>query len=147
MVATTLKTTCGSPGHSGIDGLMTWLRSTTREYVMLFAPVALELPDVVAEPVPDARISTTQTDPLVETARRNAPWNMHSPSLVVRSIDPSGGRVMRPALRRVRTPLLGPTRSPASASGEGSRLRRGWWPRGRREHRRSSAKPGCRARA
>src|SRR5438132_7226338 len=51
------------------------------------------------------------------------------------------------ALKRTQTPLRGPTRSPASATEEGSRLRRGLWPRGRRGHRRSSAKPGCRPRA
>src|SRR5207245_3505938 len=99
MVATTLNTTCGSPGHSGIEGLMTWLRSTTREYVMLFAPVVLGLPDIVAEPEPDvhdARVSATPTNPLVETARRNAPWNMHSPSLVVRIDRPFGRKDMGP---------------------------------------------------
>src|SRR5438552_16736562 len=75
---------------------------------MLFAPVALGLPDVVAEPEPDvhdARIRATPTNALVETARRNAPSNIHGPSLVVRIDRPVGRKDMatRARVRRHRS--------------------------------------------
>src|SRR5438105_5817690 len=64
-------TTCGSPGQSGIEGLMAWLRSTTREYEIVLpfeAPVELD-PQELA-------VTASAARPAAPRATRSNRWGM-----------------------------------------------------------------------